>query len=150
MINTSEILQTVRMITEEKLDIRTITMGISLYECCHPDRKILYSSVYDRITKQAEHLVKTGEDLEREFGITRSTASRVLTLMEHKGLIIRSGVTHDARLKKLTLTEKAQGYSDVMRRNAREVNARLLKGFTAEDTEQLCAYLDRLQENHSR
>lgn len=89
-------------------------------------------------------------DLEREFGITRSTASRVLTLMEHKGLIIRSGVTHDARLKKLTLTEKAQGYSDVMRRNAREVNARLLKGFTAEETEQLCAYLDRLQENLSR
>ena len=89
-------------------------------------------------------------DLEREFGITRSTASRVLTLMEHKGLIIRSGVVHDARLKKLTLTEKAQGYSDVMRRNAREVNARLLKGFTAEETEQLCAYLDRLQENLSR
>ena len=69
MINTSEILQTVRMITEEKLDIRTITMGISLYECCHPDKKILYNNVYDRITKQAEHLVKTGEDLEREFGI---------------------------------------------------------------------------------
>ena len=89
-------------------------------------------------------------DLEREFGITRSTASRVLTLMEHKGLIIRSGVVHDARLKKLTLTEKAQGYSDVMHRNAREVNARLLKGFTAEETEQLCAYLDRLQENLSR
>ena len=56
MINTSEILQTVRMITEEKLDIRTITMGISLYECCHPDKKILYNNVYDRITKQAEHL----------------------------------------------------------------------------------------------
>ena len=69
MINTSEILQTVRMITEEKLDIRTITMGISLYECCHPDRQTLYQNVYDRITKQAEHLVRTGEELEREFGI---------------------------------------------------------------------------------
>ena len=45
MINTSEILQTVRMITEEKLDIRTITMGISLYECVHPDKKILYQNV---------------------------------------------------------------------------------------------------------
>ena len=53
MINTSEILQTVRMITEEKLDIRTITMGISLYECVHPDKKILYQNVYDRITTQA-------------------------------------------------------------------------------------------------
>ena len=69
MINTSEILQTVRMITEEKLDIRTITMGISLYDCVHPDRDILYRNVYDRITTQAKDLVRTGEALEREFGI---------------------------------------------------------------------------------
>ena len=69
MISTSEILQTVRMITEEKLDIRTITMGISLYDCVHPDRDILYRNVYDRITTQAKDLVRTGEALEREFGI---------------------------------------------------------------------------------
>ncbi|MGN0997867.1 MAG: DUF711 family protein, partial [Candidatus Ventricola sp.] len=69
MINTSEILQTVRMISEEKLDIRTITMGISLFACCTPDRDALYRNVYDRITRQAEHLVATGEALEREFGI---------------------------------------------------------------------------------
>ena len=69
MINTSEILQTVRMISEEKLDVRTITMGISLYECAHPDKKELYTRIYDRITRQAAHLVKTGEELEREFGI---------------------------------------------------------------------------------
>ena len=69
MINTSEILQTVRMITEEKLDIRTITMGISLYDCVHPDRDILCRNVYDRITTQAKDLVRTGEALEREFGI---------------------------------------------------------------------------------
>ena len=67
MINTSEILQTVRMITEEKLDIRTITMGISLYACAHPDAKTLYTNVYDRITRQAADLVRTGEALEREF-----------------------------------------------------------------------------------
>ena len=53
MINTSEILQTVRMISEEKLDIRTITMGISLYACATPDKKALYQNIYDRITKQA-------------------------------------------------------------------------------------------------
>ncbi|MBR2942957.1 MAG: DUF711 family protein, partial [Clostridia bacterium] len=69
MINTSEILQTVRMITEEKLDIRTITMGISLYECAHPDKNALYTRVYDRIARQAQNLVATGEALEREFGI---------------------------------------------------------------------------------
>ena len=69
MITTSEILQTVRMISEEKLDIRTITMGISLFSCATPDKKQLYQNVYDRITKQAEHLVATGEQLEHEFGI---------------------------------------------------------------------------------
>ena len=69
MINTSEILQTVRMISEEKLDVRTITMGISLYECAHPDKKELYTRIYDRITRQAANLVRTGEELEREFGI---------------------------------------------------------------------------------
>ena len=86
-------------------------------------------------------------DLEKEFGITRSTASRVLTLMEQKGLIIRSGVSHDARLKKLTLTEKAQGYSDLMRENAMRMNRQLLKGFTAEEEEQLFSFLERLQKN---
>ena len=69
MINTSEILQTVRMISEEKLDIRTITMGISLYACAHPDSRVLYNNIYDRNTTQAANLVKTGEALEREFGI---------------------------------------------------------------------------------
>lgn len=69
MINTSEIFQTVRMITEEKLDIRTITMGISLYDCVSADKKVLYNNIYDKITSKAEHLVKTGEDLEHEYGI---------------------------------------------------------------------------------
>ena len=69
MINTSEILQTVHMITEEKLDIRTITMGISLYSCIHPDSRELYRRIYDKITHQAERLVPVGEALECEFGI---------------------------------------------------------------------------------
>jgi len=86
-------------------------------------------------------------DLEKEFGITRSTASRVLTLMEQKGLIIRSGVSHDARLKKLTLTEKARGFSDVMRRNAEKVNRQLLEGFSKDEIERLCQYIERMQQN---
>ena len=69
MLNTSDILQTVHMIAEEKLDIRTITMGISLFECAHPDPKEMGRRIYDRITKKAEHLVSVGEALEREYGI---------------------------------------------------------------------------------
>ncbi|MBQ4074224.1 MAG: PFL family protein [Clostridia bacterium] len=69
MINTNEILETLRMIDQEKLDVRTITMGISLFNCVCDDEKRLASRVYNRIVRQAEHLVKTGEEIEREFGV---------------------------------------------------------------------------------
>ena len=66
MLNTGEILQTLRMIDREKLDVRTITMGISLFGCVSDDEKRLTDKVYDRVTRQAEHLVETGEAIERE------------------------------------------------------------------------------------
>ena len=69
MINTSEILETLRMIDQEKLDVRTITMGISLFGCVNDDIGKLCNNVYDHITRQAENLVKVGEDIEREFGV---------------------------------------------------------------------------------
>ena len=69
MINTSEILETLRMIDQEKLDVRTITMGISLFGCVNDDINKLCSNIYDHITRQAENLVKVGEDIEREFGV---------------------------------------------------------------------------------
>ena len=69
MINQHEIIETLNMIDNQHLDIRTITMGISLRNCAHPDAKICAQKMYDKITKYAENLVKTGEDLEREMGI---------------------------------------------------------------------------------
>ena len=69
MLNQREILETLNMIDNQHLDIRTITMGISLRDCAHPDAKICAQKMYDKITKYAENLVKTGEDLEREMGI---------------------------------------------------------------------------------
>ena len=69
MINSGEILQTIEMIDQQHLDIRTITMGISLRDCAHPDIDVCCNKVYDKITKYAENLVKTGEDIEKEFGI---------------------------------------------------------------------------------
>ncbi len=69
MINTGEILQTIEMIDQQHLDIRTITMGISLRDCAHPDQKVCCQKIYDKITSYAENLVKTGEDIEKEFGI---------------------------------------------------------------------------------
>lgn len=69
MINTGEILQTIEMIDQQHLDIRTITMGISLRDCAHPDIKRSCDKIYDKITSAARDLVRTGEEIEREFGI---------------------------------------------------------------------------------
>jgi len=69
MINTKDILQTIQMIDQQHLDIRTITMGISLLDCCDSDPKKACQKIYDKITRSAENLVKTGEDIEAEFGI---------------------------------------------------------------------------------
>ena len=69
MINTSEILDTIRMIDQQHLDIRTITMGISLLDCARLDAKESCARIYDKICRKAEHLVMTGEAIEKEFGI---------------------------------------------------------------------------------
>ncbi len=69
MLNTSDILSTLQMIDHQKLDVRTITMGISLFECVTDDEAILRDRVYDRIAHQAEHLVEIGCAIEREFGV---------------------------------------------------------------------------------
>ena len=69
MINTKDILETLVMIQEEHLDVRTITMGISLLDCIDPNVNAACTKVYDKICYKAQNLVKTGEDLEREYGV---------------------------------------------------------------------------------
>lgn len=69
MINRFEIFETIRMIERENLDIRTITMGISLRDCAAETSAVSRRRIYDKITRCAEHLVKTGEAIAREFGI---------------------------------------------------------------------------------
>ena len=69
MITTSEILQTLQMIDHQKLDVRTITMGISLFSCVTDDENALCTRIYDLITRRAENLVKVGRAIESEFGV---------------------------------------------------------------------------------
>ncbi|MGN1133661.1 MAG: DUF711 family protein, partial [Oscillospiraceae bacterium] len=69
MLNTYDILETIRMIQDECLDIRTITMGISLLDCIDSDIDKACRKVYDKITTKAKNLVKVGEEIEKEFGI---------------------------------------------------------------------------------
>ncbi len=69
MFNTADILETISMIREENLDIRTITMGISLLDCATDDPKRLCDKIYDKITRTAERIVQGGEAIEKEYGI---------------------------------------------------------------------------------
>ena len=69
MFNSNEILETLRMIDQEKLDVRTITMGISLFECAGDDADVVARKVYDRVTRAAERLVQVGCAIEREYGV---------------------------------------------------------------------------------
>lgn len=69
MLNTNEILETIKMIEEEHLDIRTITMGISLRDLAAEDIQVLSNKIYEKVVRRAEKLVATGEQIERELGI---------------------------------------------------------------------------------
>ena len=69
MLNQNDILKTQDMIDKRHLDIRTITMGISLLDCADPDLKTCCDKIYKKITRCAKNLVQVGEDIEKEFGI---------------------------------------------------------------------------------
>ncbi len=69
MINAFEVIETIKMIQQENLDIRTITMGISLRDCCGPDGQASRARIYDKITRLACNLVRVGEEIEQDYGI---------------------------------------------------------------------------------
>ncbi len=69
MLNTKDIMETINMIQEENLDIRTITMGISLLDCIDPDPDAACRKIYDKIMKKAGKLVQVGEEIEKEYGV---------------------------------------------------------------------------------
>lgn len=69
VLTISDVLETTQMITQNNLDVRTITMGISLRDCGHPDVKVCAAKIYDKITKHAEHLVAVGEEIESDLGV---------------------------------------------------------------------------------
>ena len=69
MINMFEVNETNKMIEQENLDVRTITLGISLLDCIDSDLEKVNQKVYEKITGLAKNLVQTGEDISKEYGI---------------------------------------------------------------------------------
>lgn len=112
-----DILETNRMIAENKLDVRTITMGISLRDCCHPDVDIFCRNIYDKITRSAENLVKTGEDIEAEFGVPIINK--------------RISVTPIAIVAESCRTDNYLAVAEAMDAAAKAVGVNFIGGFTA-------------------
>ncbi|MBQ4161056.1 MAG: PFL family protein [Clostridia bacterium] len=87
MLNPFEIIETIKMLDKEHLDIRTITMGISLRDCSDPDVDAMCEKVYKKITTYAKDLVKVGEEIETEYGIPiinkRISVTPISILCEH-------------------------------------------------------------------
>ena len=78
MIGISEVSETNEMIEKENLDVRTITMGISLLDCIDSDLQTLRQKIYDKIYASAANLVKVGEEISTDYGIPIVTARRTL------------------------------------------------------------------------
>ena len=144
MINTSEILQTVHMITDEKLDIRTITMGISLYECADPDPEVMARKIYDCITRRAEHLVETGEALEREYGIPivnkRISVTPISLVSAASKDPVRAAQAMD-RAAKTTGVNFIGGFTALVQKGMTESDRRLISALpeALSTTERVCA-----------
>lgn len=88
--------------------------------------------------------------IEQKFCITRSTASRVLALMEKKGLIARESVAHDARCKRIVLTDKADAIVADLKANGERVERLLVDGFTQAEQDALHDYVERMRANIER
>ncbi len=87
------------------------------------------------------------KDLEKAFNVTRSTASKVLTLMEKKGFIERRSVEADARLKQIVLTEQAKKIAEAMEKSCNAMEQQLTRDFTEEEKHQFMGYLNRILDN---
>lgn len=87
------------------------------------------------------------KDIEKEFSIRRSTASKALSIMEQKGLIRRESVDHDARLKRLVLTERAIELNKLVEGDLEEIERRLTNGLTEEEINLFSAIVEKIKKN---
>ncbi|MBN1191794.1 MAG: PFL family protein [Dehalococcoidales bacterium] len=116
-MNRDNILETVRMIQDENLDIRTITMGITLFDCTDPDGKKARQKIYQKIVRLAGDLVKTGESIEEEYGIPIINK--------------RIAVTPLCLIAPATGEEDYVAFAETLDRSAKEVGVDFIGGFSA-------------------
>lgn len=117
MISPFEIIETIKMIQEENLDIRTITMGISLMDCISDNGDVARRKIYDKITRLAANLVKVGEDIEKEYGIPIINK--------------RISVTPISLIAESSCEDDYVRFAQIMDKAADEVGVNFIGGFSA-------------------
>lgn len=138
-------------------------IGAELFCVCnHLRRSILKSETHKKVSKLTGNngriinyiQVKNNnnidvfqKDVEKEFNLRRSTVSKVLQLMEQKGLIIRESVETDARLKRICLTDISYQIADEIKSDLENLEAKIGKGITTEDSEVFFKVLQKIKDN---
>ena len=117
MLTMQEIMETIKMVQDEHLDIRTITMGISLRDCSHPDVDAACSRIYEKITRLAGGLVEAGEKISRQYGIP----------IVNK----RIAVTPISMIGECSSTEGYLPFADILDRAASTTGVNFIGGFSA-------------------
>jgi len=117
LFNPEEIIETIQMVKLEHLDIRTVTMGISLRDCAHPDPQVLQQKIYDKITRHAQHLVKIANEVQNVYGIPIINK--------------RISVTPIALVAEACETADYVGIAETMDRAAKAVGVDFIGGFSA-------------------
>ncbi len=147
MVTSSQILSTLHMIDREKLDVRTITMGISLFGCVSDNEDHLCQKVYDHIARTAQNLVRVGEEIEREIGVPIVNKRISVT----PAALISGGVTHPVKLAKaLDRAARATGvnfiggYSALVQKGMTAADRRLMDSIpeALSETEFLCSSIN--------
>ncbi len=116
-MESQQIMETIQMISEEKLDIRTITMGISLFDCIDSDGEKARTKIYDKLTKSARDLVKVADEIQAEYGIPIINK--------------RLSVTPIAMVAAACHDDDYVAYAQVMDRAAATLGVDLIGGFSA-------------------
>lgn len=142
MIETGEILQTMRMIQEENFDIRTITLGINLLDCSEKEADRCADRVYDKICYTSRNLVHAGEEIEKEFGIPivnkRISVTPVSMIAQSDPVPIARALDRAAKEVGVNFLG---GYSALMQKGATNADERLLASIpeVLSETELLCS-----------
>lgn len=117
MVQHSEILETISMVKEQNFDVRTITIGIDLYDCIHPDIDVLNQNIYNKITRIGKDLVKTAHELSLQYGVPIVNQ--------------RISVTPIAQIAAATKADSYVSIAQTLDRAAKAIGVSFIGGFSA-------------------